>query len=136
MPPRTSGSRNLVDTQYIARFFKNFVEQNLQFAGDAKLPVMTVNGRATAYLRTGWQFQKVRADGDLHHALDAAVIAATTRSMVQQVSRFFSVRPLRNPEGLYVDANTGEIIDAKHVPEPWEGFRAEVVALLGAELLK
>lgn len=116
--------RNLVDTQYIARFFKNFVEENLQFSGDGKAPVVTVNGRATAYLRTAWQLQKVRAEGDLHHALDAAVIAATTRSMVQKVSRFFSVRPLRNPDGLYVDANTGEIVEAKHVPEPWEGFAA------------
>jgi CRISPR-associated endonuclease Csn1 len=122
--------RNLTDMQYIARFFKDFVEQNLEFEGDAKLPVMTVNGRATAYLRTAWQFQKVRADGDLHHALDAAVIAATTRSMVQQVSRFFSVRPLRNPDGVYVDTRTGEVIDAKHVPEPWEGFRVQVEALL------
>jgi CRISPR-associated endonuclease Csn1 len=116
--------RNLQDTRYIARFFKNFVEENLQFAGDHKAPVVTVNGRATAYLRTAWQLQKVRADGDLHHALDAAVIAATTRSMVQAVSRFFSIRPLRNPQGLYVDAETGEIIEAKHVPEPWEGFAA------------
>lgn len=114
--------RNLHDTQFIARFFKGFVEENLRFVGDGKVPVVTVNGRATAYLRTAWQLQKVRAEGDLHHALDAAVIAATTRSMVQKVSRFFSVRPLRNPDGLYVDANTGEIVEAKHVPEPWEGF--------------
>ncbi|MBN1192259.1 MAG: type II CRISPR RNA-guided endonuclease Cas9 [Coriobacteriia bacterium] len=118
--------RNLHDTQYIARFFKSFVEDNLQFSGDGKAPVITVNGRATAYLRTAWQLQKVRAEGDLHHALDAAVIAATTRSMVQRVSRFFSVRPLRNPDGIYVDANTGEIVEAKHVPEPWEGFADHV----------
>ncbi len=114
--------RNLHDMQFTARFFKSFVEQHLRFADDRKAPVVTVNGRATGYLRTAWQLQKVRAEGDLHHALDAAVIAATTRSMVQQVSRFFSVRPLRNPAGIYVDANTGEIVEAKHVPEPWEGF--------------
>lgn len=124
--------RNLVDTRYIARYFKNFVEENLQFAGDRKRPVLTVNGRATAFLRTGWQLQKVRADGDLHHALDAAVIAATSQAMVQSVSRFFSVRPLRNPDGLYVDASTGEIVDAKHVPEPWEGFAEQLTAILTA----
>ncbi|TDB38740.1 MAG: type II CRISPR RNA-guided endonuclease Cas9 [Actinobacteria bacterium] len=124
--------RNLIDTQYIARFFKNFVEENLRFAGEGKAPVVTVNGRATAYLRTAWQLQKVRADGDLHHALDAAVIAATTRSMVQKVSRFFSVRPLRNPDGVYVDATTGEIIAAKHVPEPWVGFAADLKDRLSA----
>ncbi len=118
--------RNLHDTQYAARFFKNFVEENLRFAGDGKAPVVTVNGRATAYLRTAWQLQKVRSDGDLHHALDAAVVAAATRSMVQKVSRFFSVRPLRNSDGLYVDATTGEIIEAKHVPEPWDGFAGQL----------
>jgi len=64
--------RNLNDTRYIARYFKSFVEENLSFAGDSKAPVVTVNGRATAYLRTAWQLQKVRAEGDLHHALDAA----------------------------------------------------------------
>lgn len=124
--------RNLHDTQYIARFFKSFAEENLRFAGDGKAPVVTVNGRATAYLRTAWQLQKVRAEGDLHHALDAAVIAATTRSMVQKVSRFFSVRPLRNPNGLYVDANTGEIVEARHVPEPWEGFASQLKERLSA----
>lgn len=124
--------RNLHDTQYIARFFKGFVEEQLQFAGDSNVPVVTVNGRATAFLRTAWQLQKVRAEGDLHHALDAAVIAATTRSMVQQVSRFFSIRPLRNPQGLYVDAITGEIVEAKHVPEPWQGFADSLKELLSA----
>lgn len=124
--------RNLNDTRYIARFLKNFVEDNLKFSGDSKAPVMTINGRATAYLRTAWRFQKVRADGDLHHALDAIVIAAATRSMVQQISRFFSVKQLRNHEGFYVDKETGEIIDAKHVPEPWVGFREQTNALLNA----
>lgn len=124
--------RNLNDTRYIARFLKNYIEDNLQFAGTLKAPVITVNGRATAFLRSAWKFQKVRADGDLHHSLDAVVIAATTRSMVQRVSRFFSVRPLRNHEGTYVDTDTGEIIDATHVPEPWEGFRAQAASLLDA----
>ncbi len=110
------------------------MEENLQFASDSKAPVVTVNGRATAYLRTAWQLQKVRAEGDLHHALDAAVIAATTRSMVQKVSRFFSIRPLRNPDGVYVDADTGEIVEAKHVPEPWEGFAASLNERLSARL--
>lgn len=124
--------RNLNDTRYIARYFKSFVEENLIFAGDRKAPVVTVNGRATAYLRTAWQLQKVRAEGDLHHALDAAVIAATTRSMIQQVSRFFSVRPLRNPDGVYVDTTTGEIVPAKHVPEPWDGFADQLRERMGA----
>lgn len=126
--------RNLVDTRYIARYFKTFAEENLRFAGDKKRPVLTVNGRATAYLRTAWRLHKVREEGDLHHALDAAVIAATTQGMVQTVSRFFSVRPVRNPNGIYVDASTGEIVDAKHVPEPWDGFSAQLQELLSRRL--
>ncbi len=122
--------RNLNDTRYIARYFKNFVEENLLFADDRKRPVLTLNGAATAYLRRSWQLQKVRADGDLHHALDAAVAAGTTWSMVHGVSRFHSARQLRNRDGVYFDKRTGENVDAKHVPEPWEGFIDELKALL------
>lgn len=126
--------RNLIDTQYTARYLKTFVEENLRFAGDKKRPVITVNGRATAYLRTGWQLQKVREDGDLHHALDAAVVAVTDHRAVQAVSRFFSVRPLRNNAGEYYDPATGEVIPARHVPEPWEGFSGEVAGKLVAPM--
>jgi CRISPR-associated endonuclease Csn1 len=127
--------RNLNDTRYLARHFKNFVEQNLRFSGAGKAPVLTVNGRATAYLRTGWQLQKVRSDGDLHHALDAAVIAVTSRGMVQAVSRFFSARTLRQtPEGVYVNPATGEIFDAKKVPEPWSGFTDQLRARLRSSI--
>lgn len=134
---RASGEfrdRNLNDTRYISRYFKTFVEENLLFAGDKGRPVLTLNGSATAYLRTSWQLQKVRADGDLHHALDAAVTAATTWSMVQKVSRFHSVRPLRNMEGIYHDAATGESVDAKHIPEPWDGFVDELKLRLAEPL--
>lgn len=125
--------RNLTDTQYTARYFKDFVERTLRFTGDAERPVLTVNGRATAYLRTGWQLQKVRQDGDLHHALDATVVAATTRSMVQRVSNFYSNRPTRkNKDGVHYDERTGEIVEERHVPEPWDGFRGQVEALLTA----
>ncbi len=124
--------RNLNDTRYIARYLKNYIEDNLEFTGELQRPVLTVNGRATAFLRSAWQFQKLRAEGDLHHALDAIVIAATTRGMVQGVSRFFSVRPLRNHEGTYFDKDTGEVIDATHVPEPWTGFRAQAASILDA----
>ncbi len=126
--------RNLNDTRYIARYFKNYVESHLRFASDKKRPVICVNGRATAYLRKAWQLHKVREDGDLHHALDAAVVAVTSPGIVQSISRFFSVRPLRNPNGVYVDTSTGEIIDAKHVPEPWEGFADELRTVLETPL--
>lgn len=124
--------RNLVDTRYITRFFKNFVEQRLEFSGDKKRPVLTINGRATAYLRSAWRLQKIRSDGDLHHALDAAVIAVADQSMVQKISNFFASREMRKSGETYYDPSTGEIIESKEVPEPWEGFREELETLLTA----
>lgn len=124
--------RNLVDTRYISRFFKNFVEQSLKFSGDKKRPVLTINGRATAYLRNAWRLQKIRRDGHLHHALDAAVIAVADRSMVQRISNFYASREMRKSGENYYDPSTGEVIESKEVPEPWEGFREQLETLLGA----
>ncbi|MCO7109453.1 hypothetical protein NIA69_10195 [Gemmiger formicilis] len=39
-------------------------------------------------MRKRWGLSKVRADGDLHHAVDAAVIACTTQGMIKRVSDF------------------------------------------------
>lgn len=124
--------RNLIDTQYAARFLKEFLETHLDFAGERKQRVVTVSGRVTAYLRTGWQLQKVRTDGDKHHALDAAVIAVTDQGMIQRVSRFFSARPLRSKADRdtkvvhYTDPVTGQEVEARYVPEPWPGFADQV----------
>lgn len=122
--------RNLTDTRYMTSFLKTFVEENLRFAGDLKRPVLAVNGGATAYLRTGWRLQKVRSEGDLHHALDAAVVAVTDAAMVQAVSRFYSVKPLRNHAGTFFDPATGEVVEARYVPEPWEGFAHQLEVAL------
>ncbi|MGO8683415.1 MAG: type II CRISPR RNA-guided endonuclease Cas9 [Thermoleophilia bacterium] len=126
--------RNLVDTRWVARFLKNFVEENLRFAGENTAPVSAVNGGATAYLRKAWGLQKVCTDGDLQHALDAAVLVATTCSMVQTVSSFFSGRYLRARDGAYVDPATGEMTDTKPLLQPWLGFRKQLVAMLKARL--
>lgn len=122
--------RNLIDTQYAARFLKGFLEEHLDFAGEKKRPVITVNGRVTAYLRNAWQLQKIRDDGDKHHALDAAVVAVTGQGMIQHVSRFLSGKhSRRNPDTKivrYEDPETGREVEARHVPEPWEGFADQV----------
>lgn len=68
--------RNLQDTQYIAAFMLNYIRNHLAFAdcsGAGKRRVVAVNGAVTAFLRKRWGLSKVRADGDLHHAADAAV---------------------------------------------------------------
>ncbi|MBP8293831.1 MAG: type II CRISPR RNA-guided endonuclease Cas9, partial [Caldilineaceae bacterium] len=78
--------RNLNDTRYICKFFKNYVEEHLQLAerpdGDRNRRCVVVSGQLTGFLRARWGLTKVRSGSDRHHALDAAVVAACTHGMV------------------------------------------------------
>lgn len=80
--------RNLTDTKYIARAFSQFLRQNLKFADPTvKVPVRSMNGRITSMMRGLWGLEKIRSENDLHHAMDACVIAATEQRMVQILTR-------------------------------------------------
>lgn len=130
--------RHLNDTRYIAREFKHLVETHLQLAGENNdQRCIVVSGQLTAYLRSRWGLPKVREDGDLHHALDAAVVAACSRSMVKRLSDYSRKGELEYARHHHVDPETGEVIDIaalrkldKHFPQPWERFRDEVMAWL------
>lgn len=114
--------RNLQDTQYISRFMLNYIRENLAFAPHAaagKIRVMAVNGAVTAFLRKRWGINKVRADGDLHHAADAAVIACTTNRMIQRVSAFYKREEASHSRGV-------------RFPEPWPRFSDELSQRLSA----
>ena len=114
--------RNLQDTQYIAAFMLNYIRNHLAFAdcsGAGKRRVVAVNGAVTAFLRKRWGLSKVRADGDLHHAADAAVIACTTQGMIKRVSDFCK------------RAETTAVRN-EHFPEPWPHFRDELRQRLSA----
>jgi len=131
--------RNLKDTQYITRAVYNLIRDHLAFAESnyRKKPVQAVNGAVTAMLRGRWGVQKIREDGDLHHCLDAAVIAATTPGLVQRLTAYNKHRETweRSPAG-YVDPATGELIELLQearrdpFPKPWERFRQELEARL------
>lgn len=140
--------RNLNDTRYIARFLQEFLKLNLKFAVSAtKVPVQTRNGAVTSFLRAHWGLLKVRADGDLHHALDAAVVACTTQGFVKRISDYsrkkelwfsdLKLSDIKTGDGrqsqTIIDTDTGEIIatnyqkkDARDFPLPWDNFRADV----------
>ena len=114
--------RNLQDTQYIAAFMLNYIRNHLAFAdcsGAGKRRGVAVNGAVTAFLRKRWGLGKVRADGDLHHAVDAAVIACTTQGMIKRVSDFCK------------RAETTAVRN-EHFPEPWPHFRDELTQRLSA----
>ena len=133
--------RNLNDTRYICKFFKNYVEEHLQLApradGNANKRCVVVNGQLTAFLRARWGLSKVRSESDRHHALDAAVVAACSHGMVKALADY-----ARNKEVAYLkegfpDPETGEIINPEahargvlHFPEPWAHFRHELQARL------
>lgn len=130
-------ARNLQDTKYICRYITNYINNRLEFKpSDSKQKVITVNGRATAYLRKRWGLNKVREDGDKHHALDATVVAVTTQGMVQKVSKYSKAHELsdiRNNDE-FIDMETGEIIQLEEyrelrkeiLPRPWMGFSQEL----------
>lgn len=135
--------RNLVDTQYIARVIYNLINDHLQFAEtgkyDKKRRTQAVNGAITAHVRKRLGIQKIREDGDLHHAADAAVVACVSPGMIQKITQYTKHRECirKTPEG-YLDTETGELMtreeyDAKYSPKfpaPWERFRQELEARL------
>ncbi len=125
--------RNLQDTKTASRFLLNYIADNLAFAPfqtERKKRVTAVNGSVTAYLRKRWGIAKVRTNGDLHHAVDALVIACTTDGLIQKVSRYARYQENRYSEagGVIVDSSTGEVV--AQFPEPWPRFRHELEARL------
>jgi len=130
--------RNLTDTRYACKKFKQLVETHLQLADDSESKrCVVVSGQLTAYLRARWGLVKVRADGDTHHALDAAVVAGCTHGMVKRLADYARRNELAMIRGDFIDPETGEILDSEslaraehHFPQPWEGFRAELEARL------
>lgn len=131
--------RNLQDTQYLSKVVFRLIEDHLEFAETApgKKHTQPVNGAITAQVRKRLGIEKIREDGDLHHAVDAAVIACITPGMIQRITKY-----AQNHERFYaaakgyVDIKTGEVLtraeyeamDNIRFPEPWTGFRSELEA--------
>lgn len=126
-------TRNLNDTKYLSKVLYNYINDNLEFeefANGGKIHVKAVNGVATAYMRKRWGINKIREDGDLHHAVDATVIACFTSSMIKRISNYSKAKEIQYSDvgdngSFAVDNNTGEIID--QFPFPYPSFRKELV---------
>ncbi|MDR2532793.1 MAG: type II CRISPR RNA-guided endonuclease Cas9 [Oscillospiraceae bacterium] len=133
--PEGFKERNLQDTKTISSFMYNYLTNNLTFADfstDRKRHVMAVNGAVTSMLRKRWGLNKIREDGDLHHALDAAVIACVTQgniSMLTKLEKYYIKK-----ENYYIDRKTGEAVE-KDFPQPYDygnkrSFSNEIAARL------
>lgn len=125
--------RNLNDTRYVARFLVNFVADNLHLTGKGKRRVFASNGQITAFLRGRWGLTKVREESDRHHALDAVVVACSTISMQQKITRFVKYQEGDLHTAERIDRETGEIIPL-HFPAPWDFFRQEVMIRIFSEM--
>lgn len=130
--------RNLNDTRYICKFFKNYVERYLQLvdSSEAKRCVV-LSGQTTSFLRARWGLLKVRGDSDRHHALDAAVVAACSHGMIKRLADYARRKELEKVRDGFIDLETGEIVNPvmlqqlqMHFPEPWPHFRYELEARL------
>jgi len=144
--------RALNDTRYITRFIQNYLRQNVDFAeGEEKQRVIAPNGTTTAYLRKRWGLAKDRAEDVLHHAKDAAVVAAIDQKIVMQANLYAKHHEIKallaatKTMEEKTDKLTGEITDedefdkaqrrkaailvlsSKHFPQPWDNFGKEVM---------
>ncbi|MFI3162889.1 MAG: type II CRISPR RNA-guided endonuclease Cas9 [Bacillota bacterium] len=109
---RSWKERSLQDTKYISRFMHGLISKNLQFVeSEKKKRVYSVNGAITSQLRKIWGVLKVREDGDLHHAVDAVVIACATDGMTQKLTKWSKNKELYYHDGknMYVNKITGEL---------------------------
>ncbi|MCS7318113.1 MAG: type II CRISPR RNA-guided endonuclease Cas9, partial [Candidatus Dojkabacteria bacterium] len=109
--------RNLNDTRYATRYFKNFIEQNLLFNQNYfqnyKRRVYTFNGIFTSELRKYYGFNKERNESLRHHALDAVILGISQQSMIAKVQKYYQLK----------EQNVNYELK---FPEPWENFREDV----------
>lgn len=142
--------RNLNDTRYICRFFKNYVEQYLQLHPDSQSKrCVVLSGSLTSLLRARWGLptsKQKREESDRHHAMDAVVVAACGHHVVKRISTLVRTEGWvhkQNPETNvmeYVNVETGEVLSTQEFvrkdevyrlfPRPWNYFRDELLARL------
>lgn len=122
---RNFEARALVDTQYLSRIARDYLDTLFTEGGH----VWVVPGRLTEMLRRHWGLngllqdplrdvnkEKNRMD-HRHHAIDAAVVAATDRGLVKSMA-----------DRSETDVAEGREALASSVPPPWPGFREDVAA--------
>ncbi len=125
-------ARALKDTQYLARIARSYLDA-LYDGQDRKNHVWVVPGRLTEMLRRHWGLNGITelADSDAHtvkaknrtdhrhHAIDAAVVAATDPSLIKRIADIAKTDEFNGAEQV-----------ARSVPPPWEHFRADIAAQL------
>lgn len=125
-------ARALVDTQYLSRLAREYLESLYADAlHEGRRPIWVVAGKLTELLRRHWGLNSLLPDAHRgtakaknrqdhrHHMIDAAVIGATDQAMVKRIADIAKAN---------VDNGLEELAGA--IPPPWEDFRAALKARL------
>lgn len=134
-------SRNLNDTRYASRLLLDILRRDYPGVEVAARP-----GPLTDRLRRAWGLQSLKKDAngervadDRHHALDAAVVALTSESMLNRLTRLFQEAERRGlPTDWHGLGHLRQLFrDSGGVPPqftaleaPWPGFRDDVATAL------
>lgn len=133
-------ARQLTDTQYLSRLAHEYLaslypdeEPDEWGVFERRNHVRVVPGRLTEMLRRNWGLNPILPDHNFagaaqaknrsdhrHHAIDAAVVGVTTRSLLQNISREAGRR-----EAAALEETVARI------PQPWPTFRDELKAIVG-----
>jgi len=131
--------RQLTDTQYLARLAHDYLGalyKDEQADGDGVVKrrnhVVVVTGRMTEMLRRHWGLNNILSDHNFadaakgknrkdhrHHAVDAAVIGATSRSLLQKIATAAGEMEAEGAENALRDATP-----------PWPSFRDDLKAAI------
>jgi CRISPR-associated endonuclease Csn1 len=120
-------ARNLTDTQWATRLLADELKRMFP-APEDKRRVFTRPGAITSKLRRAWGLEGLkkvdgeRVSDDRHHAVDALVLAATTESLLQKMTKEVQQRE-----------KEGRQDDIFHVQQPWPGFRIDVTRAVYGE---
>jgi CRISPR-associated endonuclease Csn1 len=122
-------ARQLTDTQYLSRLARTYLSS--LYANKDEGSVYVITGRMTAMLRRLWGLNELLPDHNFvenehssapknrldhrHHAIDAAVTAVTTRSLLMEIARAAARAEDKDLDRLF-----------EGLPQPWEGFRDEL----------
>ncbi len=127
-------ARQLTDTQYLSRMAHEYLgalypdeEPDEWGVFSRKNHVRVISGRMTEMLRRHWGLNSIISDHNAknrndhrHHAIDAAVVGVTTRSLLQRIATVAAGR-----EALALEETIAGI------EPPWPDFRDDLKAAIG-----
>lgn len=131
-------ARQLTDTQYLSRLAGKYLRSLYPRKEDGS--VYVTPGRMTAMLRRLWGLNDILDDHNYvenqhsnapknrldhrHHAIDAAVTAVTTRSLLQRIAHVAARAEGQDLDRLFAGLD-----------QPWDGFREELRDVLRATIV-